>query len=162
MKLEYIIRTMQVDDIQQVQHVAKKSWHSTYEGIIPFEIQENFLQFAYSIEMMRKRVEQSFIFVSEVDGHIVGFADFSPVKEGKGELAAIYLYPEYQGKGIGTALLQAGIKHSIGLKELFINVEKANERGTTFYKAKGFEVMSEFDEDFDGHMLKTVRMLLKV
>lgn len=162
MKLEFNIRNMQVDDIQQVQHIAKKSWNSTYEGIIPFEIQEKFLHFAYSVEMMRKRVEQSFIFVSEVAGQIVGFADFSPVKEGEGELAAIYLYPEYQGKGIGTALLQTGIKHSIGLKELFINVEKENERGTTFYNAKGFEVISEFDEDFDGHVLKTVRMVLKV
>lgn len=162
MILEFNIRNMQVHDIQQVQHVAKKSWHSTYEGIIPFEIQENFLQFAYSVEMMHKRVEQSFIFVSEVAGQIVGFADFLPVKEGEGELAAIYLYPEYQGKGMGTALLQTGIKHSIGLKELFINVEKENDRGTTFYKAKGFEVVSEFDEDFDGHVLKTVRMVLKI
>lgn len=161
--MEFTIRNMEVDDIPQVQHVAKTSWHRTYEGIIPFDIQESFLNFAYSDDMMKKRVEQSLIYVSEVAEQIVGFADFSPVKEaGKAELAAIYFYPEYQGKGMGTALLQAGIKHSIGLRELFINVEKENEVGTAFYRAKGFEVVSEFDDNFDGHILKTVRMVLNI
>lgn len=161
--MEFTIRNMEVDDIPQVQHVARTSWHSTYEGIIPIDIQESFLQYAYSDDMMRKRIEQSFIYVSEVAGQVVGFAAFSPVQEdGKAELAAIYFYPEYQGKGMGTALLQAGIKHSIGMKELFINVEKENEVGTAFYRAKGFEVVSEFDDDFDGHILKTVRMALDV
>lgn len=36
-----IIRTMHVEDIPQVQDVAKKSWNATYEGIIPFEIKKN-------------------------------------------------------------------------------------------------------------------------
>ena len=28
-----------------------------------------------------------------------------------------------------------------------------------FYKAKGFEIFEEFDDNFDGHILKTVRMI---
>lgn len=70
--------------------------------------------------------------------------------------------PEYQGEGIGTALLNEGIKNIAGVKAIYINVEKENNIGTTFYKAKGFEVVSEFDDDFNGHILKTVRMVLKV
>ena len=160
--MEFTIRSMQVDDIPQVQHVAKTSWHNTYEGIIPHMIQERFLDVAYSDEMMKKRVENSFIFVVEVAGRVVGYADFSPVKKGgEVELAAIYLLPEHQGKGMGTALLQTGIHHSKGWKELFINVEEENESGTAFYRAKGFDVVSQFDDDFDGHVLKTVRMVLK-
>ncbi|MCO0601482.1 GNAT family N-acetyltransferase, partial [Peribacillus butanolivorans] len=69
---------------------------------------------------------------------------------------------EYQGKGIGTALLKEGIKNLEGAKEIFINVEKDNQIGTTFYKAIGLEVVSEFDDNFDGHILKTVRMVLKL
>jgi ribosomal protein S18 acetylase RimI-like enzyme len=161
--MELIIRKMQKEDIPQVQQVAKTSWNSTYEGIIPLEIQESFLKAAYNDDMMQRRLERSFIFVSEVNGKVVGFANFSPVKEdGMTELLAIYLFPEYQGKGIGTALLKEGIKNLEGVKEVFVNVEKDNQIGTNFYKAKGFEVVSEFDDDFDGHILKTVRMVLKV
>jgi ribosomal protein S18 acetylase RimI-like enzyme len=157
------IRKMQKEDIHQVQQVAKISWNYTYEGIIPLEIQESFLKSAYHDEMMQKRLENSFIWVSEVDGKIVGFANFSPAKEdGETELGAIYVHPVYLGKGIGTALLNEGIQYIEGAKEIFINVEKENRMGATFYKAKGFKVVSEFDDDFDGHILKTVRMVLKV
>jgi hypothetical protein len=82
MKMDIIIRKMEMEDIKQVQRVAKISWNSTYEGIIPIEIQEIFLNSSYSEEMMKRRVENSFILVSEVNGRIVGFANFSPAKEG--------------------------------------------------------------------------------
>ncbi|WP_462413332.1 N-acetyltransferase family protein [Neobacillus sp. Marseille-QA0830] len=161
--MEFIIREMQMEDIPQVQQIAKTSWNSTYQEIIPLEIQESFLKAAYNDEMMQNRLDNSFIWVSETNGKIVGFVNFSPVKEdGKTELAAIYLNPEYQSVGIGTALLNEGIKKLEGINEIFINVEKDNTIGTTFYKAKGFKVVSEFDDNFDGHTLKTLRMVLKV
>lgn len=158
-----IIRTMHVEDIPQVQDVAKKSWNATYEGIIPFEIQEKFLKVAYNDDRMKQRLERSFLFVAEIDSNVVGFANFSPVNdEGKAELGAIYLYPEYQGKGIGSALLQKGINELEGVEEIYINVERDNEIGKSFYDAKGFQVLKEFDDDFEGYILKTVRMVLNV
>ncbi|THE11646.1 GNAT family N-acetyltransferase [Bacillus timonensis] len=154
---------MHHEDTKQVQDVAKTTWHATYEGIIPLEVQNNFLKSAYNDERMKQRIERSFLFVAEVDGSVVGFANFSPVREdGKVELGSIYLYPEYQGKGIGSALLQQGIKDLDGVKEIYINVEKDNKIGKTFYEAKGFEMVKEFDDEFDGHILKTVRMALKI
>ena len=161
--MKFHIRAMHSGDIQEVQQVAKRSWNDTYNGVIPLEIQERFLKSAYNDEVMQKRLENSFIYVSEVDGKIVGFANFSPVTEdGITELLAIYLSPEHHGKGIGTALLNEGFKNLEGAKEVFINVEKENKIGKTFYQAKGFKVVSEFDDDFDGHTLKTVRMVLKM
>lgn len=158
-----IIRKMHVEDIPQVQDVAKKSWNATYEGIIPFEIQEKFLKVAYNNDRMKQRLERSFLFVAEIDSIVVGFANFSPVNdEGKAELGAIYLYPEYQGKGIGSALLQKGINELEGVEEIYINVERDNEIGKSFYDAKGFQVLKEFDDDFEGHILKTMRMVLNV
>jgi ribosomal protein S18 acetylase RimI-like enzyme len=161
--MEFAIRKMQKNDIQQVQQVAKKSWNTTYKGIIPLAIQENFLSSAYNDDMMQKRLEVSYLYVSEVEGKIVGFVNFSSVKEdGETELGAIYLYPEYQGKGIGTALLQEGINNLKDVKKVFINVEKDNTIGTKFYEAKGFEVVSEFDDNLNGHITKMLRMVLEV
>lgn len=113
--------------------------------------------------MMLRRLNNSIIFVTEVNKKIVGFANYSLLKEeGKVELAAIYLHPENQGKGLGTVLLKEGINTLNGVKEIFINVEKENKIGITFYEAKGFKLVSEFDDNFEGHILKTVRMMLKV
>lgn len=161
--MEYVIRKMNEEDIKQVQDVAKTSWNFTYEGIIPGKIQENFLNFAYSDSMMLRRVNNSLILVAETGRKIIGFANFTPLKEeGTAELSAIYLNPEYHGKGIGTGLLNEGVRSLNNVRELFINVERDNKIGTTFYRAKGFKIVSEFDDDFDGHILKTVRMVLKL
>lgn len=157
------IRKMHYEDIKQVQNIAKTTWNATYEGIIPLEVQNNFLKSAYNDERMKQRIERSFLYVAEVEGKVVGFANYSPVRDGgKVELGAIYLYPDFQGKGIGTAMLQQAVKELEDLKEIYINVEKDNTIGMNFYQAKGFEFVEEFDEEFGGHILKTVRMVMKV
>ena len=157
------IRKMKIADIEAVQNVARESWNATYEDIIPDQIQQNFLKMAYSNEMMEQRLSQSLILVAEVDNRVVGFANYSPVNhDGKVELVALYIYPDQQAKGIGTALLKEGINLSEGVKEIYLNVEKANEMGKNFYQAKGFNTIDEFDDDFDGHILKTLRMVLEV
>ncbi|WP_404452175.1 GNAT family N-acetyltransferase [Virgibacillus necropolis] len=161
--MNYIIRKMKKDDIQQVQEVAKITWNATYEGIIPLAIQENFLNASYNEEMLKNRLERSFIFVAEENNRVLGYANFSPVKDGGAtELGAIYLLPETQGNGIGTALLNEGIKNIQDVNEIYINVEKENITGKGFYKAKGFETVSEFDDNLYGHITKMVRMRLKV
>src|SRR5699024_4331872 len=161
--MDVIVRHMQEKDIQQVQQVAQTSWHDTYADIVSFEARDSFLQAAYNESVMQNRMENSFFYVAEVEEKIVGLANFTPVTEkGKTELIAIYLYPEQQGTGIGTALLDEGLHHIKGVKEVMVDVEKENEKGNTFYKAKGFEVSDEFEENFAGSILKTVRMVLKI
>ncbi|MEY9977647.1 ribosomal protein S18 acetylase RimI-like enzyme [Lysinibacillus sp. RC79] len=157
-----IIRHMQKNNIIFVQEIAKKSWHHTYEGIIPHEIQNRFLQVAYSRDRLLDRIENSLFLVAILDESIVGFANFSNVVDGEAELYSIYLLPETQGKGIGTALLQEGIKMLPDLTSLLVCVEKENTIGMNFYQAKGFKKIEEFDELFDGHLLKTVKLSLKL
>jgi ribosomal protein S18 acetylase RimI-like enzyme len=159
--MQYLIREMVSEDIEQVQAVAKSSWNATYEGIIPRPIQEKFLNLAYSDQMMKRRLRDSLLMVAVINQEIVGFCNFSSVTaKGEAELAAIYLYPDSQSKGMGTALLHEGIKNLHGVKHIYINVEKENEVGRTFYEAKGFKVIKEYDDNFEGHILKTVRMVL--
>ncbi|MEK3796684.1 GNAT family N-acetyltransferase [Peribacillus sp. FSL H8-0477] len=159
--MEYMIRHMLKEDIQQVQNVARKSWYSTYKNIIPLAIQKSFLQSAYSNESLERRLAASYFFVAESDEEVIGFANFSPLKEdGEIELGSIYLDPAYQGVGVGSALLKKGISTIEGIQKVYINVEKDNLIGKTFYIAKGFKQVAEFDDPFDGHNLRTIRMVL--
>lgn len=74
------IRKMQYADTKQVQSIAKTTWNATYEGIIPLEVQNNFLNSAYNDEGMKQRLERSILYVAEVNGKVVGFANYSPVR----------------------------------------------------------------------------------
>jgi ribosomal protein S18 acetylase RimI-like enzyme len=157
------IRKMNEDDIEKVQHVARSSWNTTYKGIIPDTIQDNFVSTAYSTGMLIKRLNETLFLVAERNNEIIGFANFTPLKdERKVELGAIYLYEGYQGKGIGTDLLQAGIDQLKNVKKIYVNVEKENEAGVSFYKSRGFRIETEYEDLFDGHILQTVRMVLEV
>src|SRR5690625_7852609 len=100
------------------------------------EIQEKFLQSAYSDDMMVRRLETSLLLVAEQDNKVVGFANFSTVKDKQSELAAIYLYLSYQGRGIGTDLLQQGICHLENENKISVQVVKDNEVGMNVNKAK--------------------------
>ncbi|CAM4181612.1 GNAT family acetyltransferase [Bacillus manliponensis] len=161
--MTFTIKHMNEDDIAAVQEVAIICWHDTYEGILPKEVREAFLEQLYSHEMMKRRLEQSHLFVAEVEDKVVGFANFSSIKYGgEAELGAIYILPQHQGTGIGTALLQKGILYLESVKKLYVCVEAENDKGKSFYKAKGFSELERFEEDFEGHTLQTMRMVLHI
>ena len=86
---------------------------------------------------MKYRLKNTHLFVAEEEGEVIGFANFSPVRlQNEAELGAIYLLPDQQGKGIGSALLQKGIKALNGIRKLYIHVEAKNEKENAFMKRK--------------------------
>lgn len=100
------IRKATIDDKEKVKNIAKITWNSTYEGIIPLEVQNKFLQENYSNESIKIRIERSVLYVADTEGEVVGFANFSNANnDGIVELSAIYVYPNHQGNGIGSAFL---------------------------------------------------------
>ncbi|MGG3662507.1 N-acetyltransferase family protein [Bacillus gobiensis] len=156
-----IIRQAKQKDITKIREVAEITWNYTYKELIPEEIQYKFLKKAYSDEALEKRVEGSLFLVAQKDKEIIAFANFFNMDE-NAELAAIYVLPELQGVGIGTLLLNEGV-FNLGkkTKRLYVDVEKGNESGENFYKSKGFKVVKEFEDNFLGHNLKTVQMVLE-
>ncbi|OZM58332.1 hypothetical protein CIB95_01820 [Lottiidibacillus patelloidae] len=151
-----IIRAMDKRDISQVQHVAEVAWNDTYKGILPQDFIDKFVAKAYSSANLEKRLEETIFLVSDNNGHIEGF--ISVTNEENAELAAIYLLPDYQGKGIGTQLLQEAINKLPKLVSMIVYVEKENGKGLNFYIAKGFQIEEEFNEELLGHKVSTVKL----
>src|SRR3712207_2609053 len=102
------VREMGVGDLRAVQEVARITWAETYRGIIPEDEQASFMDHAYSQESLKHRMETGVFLVAVQDGEVVGFADFDPDsgKPEEVEMAALYVLPEMQGRGVGTRLLE--------------------------------------------------------
>lgn len=161
--MDFLVRAMQENDIKQVQYVAKVTWNTTYKGIIPLAIQDKFLGAAYSDELMHKRLNHSDLYIAACNYLVIGFANFYYLKEqGEVELGAIYIHPAFQGRGIGTALLNKGINKLKSAVKIFIDVEKENIIGVNFYIAKGFDVLHEFEDNLYDHHTKMLRMCLEL
>ena len=68
-------------------------------------------------------------------------------------LAAIFVSPKFQGKGIGKQLMShAKIQRSM----LTLSVYKENEASYQFYLAQGFTVISEQTDEHSGHQEYTM------
>lgn len=164
--MTYNIRIATYDDISEIQNVAKVSWHETYEGIIPADIQNKILNESYNEEMLKKRIDKSILLVATYDNNIVGFVNLSYLLEGNNSmLMAIYILNKYQGIGIGSTLLNEAISNlSINAKEVTIEVEveKENTSAIQFYQSKNFVISEEYVDHFYDYPLQTVKMAMKM
>lgn len=62
-------------------------------------------------------------------------------------LAALFVAPEEQGRGIGRKLLEAAMQQRTQLK---LTVYKANDRAVAFYQTAGFTISGEQSDPHTG------------
>ncbi|TOK35100.1 GNAT family N-acetyltransferase, partial [Vibrio parahaemolyticus] len=96
------------------------------------------------LENMRNiYIPASETYVYEVESKVVGFYALY-----ENSLAAIFVYPELQGKGIGKQLLShAKAQRAV----LSLSVYKENQASYQFYLSQGFKVVSEQVDEHTGH-----------
>lgn len=112
------VRSARLEDAIALARVHVDTWRSTYRGIVP----DPYLD-ALRYEQRAERWTQILSspingvanFVVELQGDVVGFASGGPSRgedaPTDGELWAVYLLKEHQGKGIGRQLFQAVVNH---------------------------------------------------
>ena len=82
-------------------------------------------------------------YVYELDSEVVGFYALY-----ENNLAAIFVKPELQGKGIGKQL----INHAKTLRQTInLNVYKENQASYDFYRSQGFKLVNEQTDPHTGH-----------
>ena len=84
--------------------------------------------------------EDCFNVVASHEEDVVGHATLVGDKEGGYELA-IFVLHEYQGRGIGTRLLEGVLGHGIdqGVEKVWLTVERWNRPAIKLYRKVGFE-----------------------
>lgn len=134
------------EDVRGIQEVFYKSWLSTYPnkelGITVDDIEErfkgSFTEEALAKRWQRIRDEQGEkLLIAKKGDKVVGLvrATFRPDKN---QLQAIYILPEYQGKGIGTSLWEAAKKLFDPKKNTIVQVATYNQQAIGFYSKLGF------------------------
>ncbi|HKR00525.1 MAG TPA: GNAT family N-acetyltransferase [Pyrinomonadaceae bacterium] len=107
-----IYREATVADSPAVARVHVRSWRESFAGIVPQSFLDK-MSVEQRTEAFAKRFSEAFygMYVAEAKGRgVVGFADYGEprddVKGYEAELFAIYLLPEYQGRGVGKELFR--------------------------------------------------------
>ena len=83
--------------------------------------------------------------VAELGGMVVGYADYYVLpsiweKWNEATVNYLFVHKDYQGKGIGSKLLEEVVKRAdkVGIAELHVATEKGNEQAIRLYKKHGF------------------------
>lgn len=147
---ELSIRIASKIDIPIIQEIAYATWPSTYGHILNKEQLNYMLDMMYSSSSLENQMNQNItFFLAELNGEIVGFASTGrEPMEGMFKLHKLYILPNIQTKGIGSALLEAVIlfaKKNSG-EQLVLQVNR-NNSAVDFYKKKDFIILYEADFD---------------
>lgn len=143
----FIIRQAGLEDAEAIIDVNLDTWAVAYEGIIDQTFIEN--RRANKLKAIaayqdRFKDPETIVFVAEVDGKVVGFANAGKERSGvyDGEIYALYVLEAYHGIGIGMALLKRvkTLFHIQGKKTLLIWSLTANPYRGFYERMGGVEV----------------------
>jgi N-acetylglutamate synthase-like GNAT family acetyltransferase len=131
-------------DAEDILSVINTSNRDAYKCIFP---QEHFKDPVLSLQELQALFERMAFYVYRSAGQIVGVAALHPEIEKTGRIRWVYILPEFQKRGIGTAL----VKHvedeakKKGLKKLRLLTSGAAIWAIEFYQKLGYHLAGKKD-----------------
>ena len=143
------------EHLPAISKLAGVIWRACYPGIITHAQIDYMLARMYALEAMREEIQSRGIRYDRllVGGEFVGFASHGPTEQPTVfKLHKIYLHPDWQGRGLGSLLLQHCERETggLGARRLILSVNKRNVRAIKAYQRNGFEVADAVVTDIGG------------
>ena len=138
--LDLIIKPMETEaEMDGKGYVHDKSWHETYTGLVDAGYMEGVTLDA-CVQAARRWPDNTL--VAKDGDRVIGFAAYGACQDGTltecGEIFAVYVLKEYQGRQIGYALMNAAMECLSSFRRTALWVLKGNERAIRFYERYGF------------------------
>ncbi|MBE1554195.1 GNAT superfamily N-acetyltransferase [Filibacter limicola] len=157
-----LIRKAELEDTMGIAKVHVDSWRTTYKGIVPDAFLEN-LSYEQREQIWKGAVKANHVYIAEDgDGQVIGFSTGGTERTGKyelytGELYAIYVLKEHQGKGIGRLLVQSVVDDlkNMKLNSMLIWAIEENP-ACRFYEAIGGKKIDSMEIEIAGKKLKEI------
>ena len=152
-----LVRRAVVDDADAIERVRTDTWRDAYRGLMPDSLLNGL-----GYDASRRRAQMSaisahqFVLVAEDDDVVIGFCiggrSRTPEDVFSGEVYAIYVLPERQGRGAGRALLDGAAKElqGRGHPSMIIWVLRDNAPSRRFYERMGGVHVRDEERELDG------------
>ena len=145
-----LVRPAEAPDAAAIAHVHVATWRSAYGELLPAEFLASLSERQYEERWARSlRDASARVYVAENADGVVGFASGGPERAGEaefsGELYAIYVLQDAQGRGHGRRLVQAVVAgvRELGLKDMIVWVLRDNTSARKFYERLGGKYVRE-------------------
>lgn len=135
------VRRASADDLEAVRQLLHDTWHATYDATMGVEAVNDITSRWHSVENLSRQLgdpEGCFLVAENSDGTIVGHAGAVRKAADLVSLARLYVLPQSQGGGAGTALLEAVTDWAGPGTTIELEVENSNTPAIVFYRKHGF------------------------
>ena len=140
--MAFIIRVADGNDLAAVLNVGRRTWPVTYGPIAGEDYVAMGLAKWWTEDATIPAIRAGRVTVAEVDGSVVGIAVVGP-HENHLVLWKLYVLPEYQGKAIGSALMESVVAAAEGEHDqIRLSYLNGNTLAEAFYRGKGFVEIS--------------------
>ena len=168
----WTVRPATPDDAEAIESVRIATWKACYRGIVPDDYLDSLTVKSSRVAGLRTaidRAEMGASLVAVAGSRTIGMGSAGPpqdgrVKKGTGEIHAVYVQPDWQGRGVGRALLERLTSGLIALGYRSAILWTLRDRVPTrrFYEANGWVVDGAQDRlDLQGpvHLVRYARDL---
>lgn len=169
-----MVKPARPEDAEEIQLVFYKTWLNTYPnkevGVTLEDIEDRFKDKLTSEgvrkyeDRIKNQPSNQRILVARLNDKIVGVCVLIKHKD-MNELRAIYVLPEFQGKGVGMALWYSSHSFFDKKKDIVLEVATYNTKAIDFYTKLGFKDTGKrfFNERFrmkSGVLIPEMEMVL--
>jgi ribosomal protein S18 acetylase RimI-like enzyme len=142
-----VIRNAQENDIAALSEFAIQTYceafgHTFSNADLAAHLKKNL-----SPDSISRIIEDDVVLLAEVEARLIGYVHFGAVNsatdDNEQELRRLYIHPELQSQGYGSALMEAALRHPRlnGATNIYLDVWERNPGAQRFYRRYGFEVI---------------------
>lgn len=142
------VRDATASDLDAVIHVGVTTWRATYPPITGEAYVEDGIAKWWTPDAVRPGIEAGRVLVAEADDQVVAMAGYS-IFEDHLMLWKLYVLPEAQGSGAGSALLTEVIDRAGDLPVRLTHLA-GNDRAHAVYERLGFVETGTVRSPIDG------------
>lgn len=160
----FSVRTAVLDDVNAMGSVHTESWKTTYAGVVHQSFLDSIdinARIQGAVNRVNNLGTDCLVLVENENKKVVGFAQVGPCREknveSDGELYAIYLYQQYQGKGGGRLLFEASVAKAKlrGYSKMMVSVFEQNMSSRKFYEKMGGKYIGSDHVDIEEYRYPT-------
>ena len=153
------IRRATPADAKGVKSAHYHAYRLNYRGYLPDEFLDNMPFDDAIIERTANYIKETEYYVAETDGQIAGFAVLCYPETEAVEIQAIYVHPDFQKRGVGSALVKevCRLKKTAGYKKLVLWTLK-NGPSLGFYEKMGLTLSGPSFEKIWKFNLPIIRL----
>ena len=144
----WTVRIATVSDAEAIESVRIATWKACYRGIVPDAYLDDLSVQSSRVDQMRRaidRADEGGRVVAVTDSQVIGMGIAGPpeddqVQDGIGEIYAVYVLPEWQGRGVGRLLLDrlTASLRALGYRAAILWTLRDRHPTRRFYEANGW------------------------